>query len=244
MFAKKRQIQIKRSILMFLIHHRLYAIFMSLHGWLKLENIKTLLKTKNKIKCYLRENTTKKLNIGCSRSHLIGWLNADIKYGDIYLNATKDFPFDNNTFDYIYSEHFIQQVTLSHAKFFLKESFRILKPNGVLRITTPDLEYHVKLYLGLCNEIDLADYSARLSVYYDKAPSKCEFLNDYMILFGKQFNYDFELLSKICKDIGFCNIKRMEYAVSEHVDLQKIESHSKSEWVNKYATFHLEGTKL
>jgi predicted SAM-dependent methyltransferase len=217
----------------------------ALFAWLHYRNVNTLFKTKRLIRSYLGKEGPYKLNIGCGKKHLgEGWLNADIRYGQIYLNATKKFPFADNTFNYIFSEHFIAQIKLAHGKHFLAECFRVLNKGGVLRLTTPDLEFHIRLYLsGEYQNVNMDQYSSRLKLYYKKAPSRCEFINDYMRLFGKKFNYDYDFLLKKCQEAGFRDIKRVECHMSEHEALRNLEQHSNIEWVNKYATIHLECSK-
>ena len=85
-----------------------------------------------------------------------GWLNSDIepKLKDIlYLDATQDFPIEDNSFDYIFSEHMIEHITYNDAKRMISECFRILKPGGVIRISTPDLSFLVDLYKDNKSEV-------------------------------------------------------------------------------------------
>ena len=48
--------------------------------------------------------------------------------------------FEDNTFDFIFSEHFLEHLFLDEAIDLLKECHRILKPNGVVRIVVPDAD--------------------------------------------------------------------------------------------------------
>ena len=58
------------------------------------------------IESYLEKHSIRKLQIGCGRTHLKGWLNSDVLSkdmnlrGEIYLDATEPFPIGDNTFDY------------------------------------------------------------------------------------------------------------------------------------------------
>jgi hypothetical protein len=59
---------------------------------------------------YLNNNSEKKLQIGAQGSPMQGWLNVDIlpKTKDTaYMDATKKFPIQDNTFDFIFAEHSI-----------------------------------------------------------------------------------------------------------------------------------------
>jgi predicted SAM-dependent methyltransferase len=59
---------------------------------------------------YLQINSERKLQIGAQGSPMQGWLNVDIlpKTKDTaYMDATKKFPIQDNTFDFIFAEHSI-----------------------------------------------------------------------------------------------------------------------------------------
>lgn len=53
-------------------------------------------------------------------------------------------PFDDSTFDVIYSKSFIEH--LYHPERYLKEAFRVLKPGGKLITLVPDWESNYKIY--------------------------------------------------------------------------------------------------
>jgi len=65
----------------------------------------------------------------------------DVKLCDIENEAL---PFDDNTFDVIYSKSFIEH--LYYPERYLEEAYRVLKPNGILLTLTPDWEVNYKKY--------------------------------------------------------------------------------------------------
>ena len=90
-----------------------------------------------RISRYLRENEIRKLQIGTSDSVRAGWLNTDLipaRRDVIYMDATAPFPFSDNTFDYICSEHMIEHIGYEAGFFMLGECFRVLRPGGTIRI--------------------------------------------------------------------------------------------------------------
>ena len=100
-------------------------------------------------KRYLAEAVEPKLHIGGGRHLLAGWLNSDLRRysGDVlHLDAARPFPFPDDTFAYIYSEHMIGYVQPESAMAMLRESFRVLVPGGKVRISTPDLAFLIALY--------------------------------------------------------------------------------------------------
>jgi hypothetical protein len=79
------------------------------------------------------------LHIGCGSNLFEDFINTDIEGGDAYLDAIAQFPIQDNSVDYVYSEHFIEHIKFSQAEIFLKESLRVLSYGGVNRIVFPDL---------------------------------------------------------------------------------------------------------
>ena len=50
-------------------------------------------------------------------------------------------PFEDDSVDTIYCSHVIEHIETEYVEMFFKESFRVLKLGGVLRIVCPDVEY-------------------------------------------------------------------------------------------------------
>jgi predicted SAM-dependent methyltransferase len=69
--------------------------------------------------------------------------------GRLFLrhDAMQPFPFEDESFDWVYSEHFIEHFFPSEAVTWLTEMRRLLKPGGHVRISTPDLRKYVRGYL-------------------------------------------------------------------------------------------------
>jgi SAM-dependent methyltransferase len=92
------------------------------------------------------------LNIACGNIYIKNnsWVNLDIVSKDKYvkkINLLKKLPFNNETVDAIYCAHFLEHVPVHKVTDFLKECFRILKKDGVLRLVLPDFESLSKEYL-------------------------------------------------------------------------------------------------
>lgn len=104
------------------------------------------------------------LNLACG-SKLIQsskWINIDFSSPLSSVrkcNILKNLPFKDNSFEFIYSSQFVEHLTYSQLQHVLKECYRILKPNGIIRIVTPDLEELTKEYLLRLSNIK-NDYSS------------------------------------------------------------------------------------
>src|SRR5687768_10516401 len=83
-----------------------------------------------------------KLHIGSGTVSLPGWVNIDhqqLEGVDRVLDVRKGLPFEQVSA--IFAEHFIEHLTLREAEAFLRECRRVLSPSGVLRMSTPNLDW-------------------------------------------------------------------------------------------------------
>lgn len=82
------------------------------------------------------------LHIGCGNVRLEGWWNIDVSPSaavDQVLDVRQGLPFRELRF--IFSEHFLEHLEITDALQFLGRCRGALAPDGVLRITTPNLDW-------------------------------------------------------------------------------------------------------
>ena len=171
-----------------------------------------------------------KLHLGCGRNILDGWINTDYNTakfgGSEYLDVTKKFPYNNNSVDYIFSEHMIEHITYHEGKFMLEESFRVLKSGGKIRISTPDLKFLINLYTD--NKTDLQkkyiDYSVNHSSYNVSIGTDTFIINNFVRDWDHTFIYDEKTLKSLFESIGFSNVKSCLIAESEDENLKDLEN--------------------
>lgn len=90
------------------------------------------------------------LNLGCGHRFHSQWTNVDFRSAAkevISHDLSQGIPFSNNSFDVVYHSHVLEHFSKVQAKFFLKECYRVLRPQGILRVVVPDLEQIARLYL-------------------------------------------------------------------------------------------------
>lgn len=179
------------------------------------------------------------IHIGCGSFLLDGWLNCDIKLRNNKNEGTAlwDFryaiPVNSSSVDAIFNEHFLEHLSYNDALFFIEECFRVLKTNGILRISTPDLQKIISLYNDKNPFVDLSTAINRHKriMGYKNDISKAYFFNDKMRAWGHLFIYDYETLSTILKEKGFRGIKIFSYGESSSDKLKNLEHHANEDWM-------------
>ena len=101
------------------------------------------------VRRYLRTAQRPSLHIGCGGNVHAGWLNTDLynSEADTYLDATKRFPFEDQTFERVFSEHLIEHLRIDKVRASLNETHRVLRPAGLCRISCPDLALYARKYI-------------------------------------------------------------------------------------------------
>ena len=95
-------------------------------------------------------NDRQLLNIGCGRHYDRQWVNLDLESNDPSVrihDVTKGIPYDDDEFEVVYHSHVLEHLKPELGEELIRECFRVLKPNGILRIVVPNLERIAQLYL-------------------------------------------------------------------------------------------------
>ncbi|MBX7151373.1 methyltransferase domain-containing protein [bacterium] len=61
----------------------------------------------------------------------------------IHHDCTYGIPLDDNIVPAVYSSHFFEHLSKTQAQSLLSECYRVLKPNGIIRICVPSLDEEV-----------------------------------------------------------------------------------------------------
>jgi predicted SAM-dependent methyltransferase len=203
-----------------------------------------------RIRKWINRKGEKLLQIGGGRHLKVGeeWLNGDIIAGQIYLNAAKNLPFSDNSVDAIFTEHFFEHLSQREAIRFLDEACRILKPSGILRQSTPDLEKIILIYQDKNDVVSLAEVVER-HIYHHRrndsyaSRSGCQLINDIFRLWGHKFIYDKSTLEKITVSAGFRKFRWVSFGKSEFESLENLERHADLEWMKEGLTMLYEAVK-
>ena len=207
----------------------------------------SLILTKIIITRYLKNNEVKKFHIGAGTRKIKDWLNTDIGNKKIMpvIDVTKRFPFNTNTFDYVFSEHMIEHINYHDGIKMLNESFRVLKSNGKIRISTPDLQFLIDLYLDKNNQHQNDYIKWSCKTYQLSEGSITELINNYFHSWGHQFIYDKKTIESTLNKAGFTKIEFFKINESNNVELRNLENDTRlPENFLQLESLTVEATKL
>jgi predicted SAM-dependent methyltransferase len=155
-----------------------------------------------------------RLHIGCGQEAIPGWINIDnhaLPGVDRVLDVRHGLPF--RAVAAIYAEHFLEHLCLDDGLAFLRECRRALAPPGVLRLSTPNLDWVYATHYRL------PPSSAEETVH------DCFQLNRAFHGWGHRFLYNRATLEKVLKACGFAEARFHRYGESDVPELKGIERH-------------------
>lgn len=150
-----------------------------------------------------------KLHLGCGKKFIPGFKHVDLQdleHIDYKTSVDKlDFALDGSV-ELIYAAHILEHFGRNEYKDVLKEWFRVLEPNGILRISVPNFDSVVKYYTEKDNNLELL---LGLLVGGQKVGEY-----DY-----HKMVFDKKLLSKALKEVGFKSVVEYNWRETEHNEI-------------------------
>jgi predicted SAM-dependent methyltransferase len=105
----------------------------------------------------------KYVNLGCGERIHPDWINIDLraqKPGVLEHDLAGGIPLSSNSADAVYSAAMLEHLRRQDVTQVLKETYRVLKPGGILRVGVPDLEELCRLYFEKLNAVLAGDERA------------------------------------------------------------------------------------
>lgn len=133
------------------------------------------------------------LHIGCGSFYMPGWINTNILGTpsiDFPLDISTELPLPDNFFDAIYGSEMIEHIELAETRLFIREALRILKPGGVIKLTTPDLTEICRIFLGLRDEL-----SVDICVHFDFREAETHYRSVSLDSASNKMSYPIEYLA-------------------------------------------------
>ena len=140
------------------------------------------------------------LHIGCGEKYLSGFVNVDANPRlrvDLWLDVRNGLPFRDGTVDSIYSTHMLEHLYPDELQRVLQECFRVLRPQGGMRIIVPSLRSAFQAYS-----------QGRLEWFPEQFPRRFDSLGgrfaNFMFCDGQHRTaFDFDHIAELLARAGF-----------------------------------------
>lgn len=153
------------------------------------------------------------LSIGGGYNIYPGFVNLDYRWHpgvdvtwDIQRTRKFPYPFHDETFKGIYTEHCLEHIDQAACADNLREFMRILRPGGIVRIIVPDGELYIDWYnrhrrgerVEIYRARELGEATPMVSI-------------NRVARRGHQFLYDYETFAIMLRDARFTPVTRVEF---------------------------------
>ena len=194
-------------------------------------NLRSVITRRGVIEAYLRSNPVAKVQVGCGSNLLANWFNTDLVAGPgvTFVNAVKPLPFPASALNYVFTEHMFEHISYVAGQKFLREVYRVLKPGGIVRVSTPELAFLMRLYSDSQSDLirRYCEYVAETFLPEPRVRTRCAVVNNFFYNWGHCFIYDFETLEHTLTAAGFVDVRRFKPKQSDDPYLRNLESHGK-----------------
>ena len=160
---------------------------------------------------------TLRLHIGAGTTALQGWVNLDLApYPgvDAVVDVRAGLPYADVS--YIFAEHFIEHLTLEDGLRFMRDCRRVLREDGVLRLSTPNLDW-----------VWLTHYKPPAELTPEESLLGCLEINRAFHGWGHQFLYNERTIARALRSAGFAAVEARSYGASPIAELRDLERHER-----------------
>jgi len=145
-----------------------------------------------------------KLHLGCGNKKIPGFINIDSRQEvnpDLIEDVSSLESITSNSVELIYACHVLEHFNRFKYKEVLKRWFDVLQPNGILRISVPDVEKVFEHYSKFKDLTVLKGFLWGGQTY-----------NENFHYIG----FDFKTLSNDLLELGFKNVKKYDWRKTNH----------------------------
>jgi predicted SAM-dependent methyltransferase len=169
-----------------------------------------------------------RLNLGSGFVPIDGWTNVDLLGAPVQLpwHLKRGLPFPDASVDAVFSEHLYEHLPIDAGLALTRESVRVLRPGGILRVAVPDAGLLLRSYAGTED--------------HDWALSRSTRMQSVMSLFyehGHRTMYDAELLTTLLGAAGAADVRVAAYGESRLGEVVPDSEH------RRHGTLYVEGSK-
>lgn len=198
------------------------------------------------------------LNLGCGHIHAPSWVNVDnsnrawlasrlpwldkllvtlrclapteFNAQTVYANLLRRFPWADQSVEAIYMGEVLEHFTLEDGQRVLRECYRVLKPEGTLRIRVPD---QVRFWSNYLREYEQTKQQPRAAWSLDHTRWTAMYFQDLCVRRPRlgqsmghyhKWMYDEVSLILLVESLGFHQVERQTFHQSCIADIAEVEA--------------------
>ena len=142
-----------------------------------------------------------RLHLGCGVTRLPGFCNVDVyptSAVDILDDISRLRKFRKSSVDLIYSSHVLEHFSTDEVPKILKRWFEVLKPGGEIRLSVPDIDRIVKIYMANWEHFQKPGHGPWIGLIYGGQENQFDF---------HKTGFNFNWLSHLLQQVGFIGMK-------------------------------------
>lgn len=199
------------------------------------------------------------INLGCGHTRPDGWINTDSSLNALFqkmpalrslltyyakrvaytsgnvqfMDLNNPWQFDSASVDVVYASHVFEHLRRTSADLFLKEAFRVLRNEGVIRLAVPDLYQLAMIYVSSYQngeEDSSKNFLEIVNLHKDNTYKENQNLMIRAINLWQgyphqhKYMYDVLSLSKLLRLYGFTEVCESTYGESQYIpEIKQVE---------------------
>lgn len=182
-------------------------------GWINIDNSPSVIVSRFP---WLRKILLR-MGIADKNSYAVVWpKNA------VWKNLSKKLNYPNERVNKIYSSHLLEHMQKEKGEFLLRECYRVLKIQGVMRLVVPDLEFHCRRYLQKVSDSKTMSREPHDELIFNMYGA---YLNKKRYGAYHRYMYDWFTLYELLNEVGFKKIIKQPYQSGIDEELYLLDNH-------------------
>jgi len=167
------------------------------------------------------------LHLGCGDVLLLGFINTDIReeVNPDKISLVYPVDYDDNMFDLVYASHILEHFPKKQTLNILQEWIRVLKKEGILRLSVPNFEALIEIYR------QTKDLDHIIGPMYGKQNYRYNYHNTV---------FDYRTLKNVMEKAGLTAVHWWDFRRTEHSEYW---DYSQAETKGILISLNLEGRK-
>jgi SAM-dependent methyltransferase len=157
-----------------------------------------------------------------------------------WCDVTQGLPYNPDRVKVIYSSHMLEHLPRKEAEQFLREAYRVLMPQGILRLAVPDLERMAQDYLtqlerlpdGCFSGIPADEFMRKTLLGFETRWNLKRPTDLYRVLFGREghaWMWDAPSLIVVLRIVGFRQVWKRNFGESLIPEVEELDSEGRRE---------------